>query len=484
MSFRWNPQFPSEWEVPEPPSIWVYFLLYLIIEGMALAMVVPGLPKFGSLPWDRLLRYAGAVPFFAWLALSSAVFWFAYDIPATLAAEHNAARWHEITGWQRQSRSGVVVLDSAILTPEPDLAVRMLGLEGEAPDNPGRVMAIEAMGATDAPRVQRVLTQLLTPLRPRLAQAMRSDSFDIVTQAEGVELAAQVQEVWKQLELPGTPRIGSLGIGTDPGLAEHWFEEDAQPLYSYAPYHGDRTPKYRLLLAWHLNEEGLDVEHKHSEAAVALLLGSPALMYGKPDIKHQAWLLREITGEPDQVDRSLTSLLKAGQVQVERIRHFWHSGLKGLAQHATLGAVRESGLKLEEHALDQAIGPQAPVVRWVSQALAAKMAQFGQGAQLVALPHEQGVALNVVAKEPAPVDVPWKDEYGYKLLVGPECCAFVSLWMVNVLLSPDKDWSTTDTLITCLTVLVTLVFFFRRHPGLFSRLVESTVDFVAGMIGF
>jgi hypothetical protein len=480
MSFRWNPQFPSERVSYEPLSIWFYLVLYVIVEGFALALVVPGLPKYGSIPWDRVLHYAVAVPFFCWLALSCIVYWFAYDIPATQAAEHNSARWHQITDWQQQSRSGMAVLDSVILTPEPDLAERMLALEGTPPENPGRVMALGSIeAADDGSRLNRLLDALLTPLAARLAQAAKGGSFEIVMQCGHEALSSEVLTAWGRLELPGKPVVRWLDNGRDVGFADKWFEDEARP-YWYAQ---DRTPKYRLRLAWHLNKSGPDVEHRDSEAAVALLLGSPALMVEKPDLKRQAWLLRQITGDADQADRLLASLLKAEQVPSERIRHFWHSGLKGLAQHATLGAVRESGLKVEAHALDPAIGPQAPVARWVIQALAAKMAHFGQGPQLIALPHEQGVALNLVAKEPAPVGVPWKEEYGYRPLLGPEFGALTSVLMVSMLLSPDEGWSSTDTLVTCLTVFLMLVFFIIRHPGLVSRMAESTVDFVASIIG-
>ncbi|MBC8721226.1 hypothetical protein F6X37_06325 [Paraburkholderia sp. 31.1] len=480
MSFRWNPQFPSERATYKPLPLWFYLLLYLIVEGVALALVVPGLPR-GAIPWDRVLHYAVALPFFCWLALSCTVYWFSYDIPATQAAEHNSARWHQMTGWQRQSRSGVAVLDSVILTPEPDLAERMLALEGTPPENPGKVMALASIeAADDGSRLNSLLDALLAPLAAKLVQAAKGGSFEIVVQCDHEVLSNEVLAAWARLALPGKPVVRWLDNRRDVGFADTWFESKA----SYWPYHSqDTTPKYRLMLAWHLNRSGPDIKHTDSEAAVALLLGSPALMHEKPDLKHQAWLLRQITGEADKVDSLLASLLKAGQVPSERIRHFWHSGLKGLAQHATLGAVRESGLKVEAHALDPAIGPQAPVVRWVIQALAAKMAHFGQGPQVIALPHEQGVALNLVAKDPAPVDVPWKEEYGYGPLLGPEVGALASFWMVSMLLSPDKGWSSTDTLVTCVTFLLMLVFFFIRHPGLFSRMVESTLDFVASMIG-
>ncbi|WP_043203224.1 hypothetical protein [Paraburkholderia acidipaludis] len=484
MSFRWDQRMPDEWPAVKPISGWVRLLLYLIVEIVAVAIVLSGWQKGVSLLSGKFFHDVFLVPFPAWLALCFVVYMVAYDGPAMEAARHNRKRYFQATRWQREVRSGVAVLDSVVLAPEPDLAVRMLGLEGKALDNPGKVMAIDVTGTTDTPRLQCVLTQLLTPLLPRLAKAIRTDSFDIVTQAEGVELAAQVHEVWKQLELPRTPRVRSLDIGTDPGFAACWFEDDIQPAYPYASYNVDRTPKYRLLLTWHLNSEGQEGEQAFSEAAVALLLGSPALMAEEKPPKQQAWLLREITGGADEVDRSLSLLLDAGQVPRERIHHFWHSRLKGIAQHGTMGAVRESGLKLDGHDLEQAVGPQARVSRWLLQALAAKMAHFGQGPQLIALPHEQGVALNLVAKVPAPMDVPWKKEYGYDPVVGPESGAFASLWAFAMFVSPNKDWGTFETTFSAAIVACLIGCFVFRNPEVVKAAGEGVMDFVASMTGF
>jgi hypothetical protein len=481
MRFRWNPQFTSERLPYEPLPLWFYLLLYLIVEGVTLALVVPGLPKYGPVPWDEVLRYAVAVPFFCWLTLSCIVYWFAYDIPATQAAEHNSTRWQQISDWQRQSREGIAVLDSVILTPEPDLAERMLALEGTPPENPGKVMALASVAAADdGLRLTRLLDALLAPMAARLAQAAKGGAFEIVMQCEHNALSSEVLAAWDRQELPNKPVVRWLDNSRDVDFADKWFEDEPRP---YGGYTHDRTPEYRLLLAWHLNKVEPGGVHTNSEAAVALLLGLPVLMSEKPGVKRQAWLLRQITGDADQADSLLASLLKAEQVPSERIRHFWHSRLKGLTQHATLGAIRESGLKVGAHALDPAIGPQAPVARWVLQALAAKMAHFGQGPQLVALPVGQGVALNLVAKEPAPVDVPWKKEYGYKPVLGPEFGALMSFWMVSMLLLPDKGWGTAETLVTCFTVFFMLVFFVIRHPRLVALTVESIVEYVMSYIG-
>ncbi len=479
MSFSWNQDIPEEQPAVEPLPLWAYLALYLIVEIIAVAFVMAQWPKGVPVASEKFVHDALLVPFPLWATLCFLLYAVAYDNPASRAAAHNTLRWKLATGWQRQGRSGVAVLDSVVLAPEPDLAVRMLELEGKPPENPGKVMALDiAAGEEGIPRLQAVLTQLLTPLLPRLATAMRSDSFDVVVQCEGPEFSDDVREVWKQMELPGVPRVRWLGLDRDAGFAERWFEDDLQPAYRYASYKVDRTPKYRLLLAWHLNGEEPDVVPAFSEAAVALLLGSPALMQEKKDLRQQAWLLREITGDADQVDRSLALLLDAGQVPRERIHHFWHSRLKGIAQHGTMGAVRESGLKLDEHALEQAVGPQAPVARWLLQALAAKMAHFGQGPQLIALPHEQGVALNLVAKEPAPVDVPWKAEYGYHPLLGPEIGAFASFWMFAMLVSPNREWGGFETALTSLIAVFMVAFFLARHPGI----IAGVVDWVASWL--
>lgn len=401
------------------------------------------------------------------------------------AAKHNSERWHAITHWQRESRGGAALLDSVVLSPEPELAERMLGLEGDPPENPGKVMALgDVQARDDWPRLHVLIEALLTPFSDRLGQFVaRSDTFDVVIQSSREEDVIEIRAVWEKMELAGQPVMRWLDNSHEIGMADRWFEDDWRP-YSWSSSYGlDRTPKYRLLLSWHLNDPAAGEPPPYSEAAVALLFGSAALLAEKPDIRPQAWLLRQCTGAPDQVESSLGWLLKAEQVPAGRIHHFWHAGLKGLAQHATLGAVKESALKVSVHAIDPAIGPQGSVARWLLPALAAKMAQFGQGAQLVALPHAQGIALNVVAKEPARVAVPWKPEYGYDSMMLPEIGMFGSIWAIGMLFSP-KGWNTGDTIITCVVIGMLLAFFLYRIRRRLPAIGEAIAEFVMGFLPF
>ncbi|MFE0332537.1 hypothetical protein ACFW08_38270, partial [Streptomyces sp. NPDC058960] len=88
-------------------------------------------------------------------------------------------------------------------------------------------------------------------------------------------------------------------------FAENWFTGKSDSPFASSHYAVDGTPKYRLVVAWHLNDDALGIAPATSEAAVALLLGSRALVQEKPELKRQAWLLRQVVGEADQVDRSL-----------------------------------------------------------------------------------------------------------------------------------------------------------------------------------
>ncbi|CAB3756286.1 hypothetical protein [Paraburkholderia humisilvae] len=459
MSFRWDPLIPDERPEAEPLSVWVYVVLFLVIESVAFALTVVTWPTGVPAASSKFVLYALAVPVVAWFMLSAMLYLLSDEKPAFSAAVRNACRWHLVTDWQHSSRTGVAILDSVILAPEPDLAERMLGLEGNAPENPGRVMALDDVAATEGVSRESALAEkLMAPLASMLARAMLEDSFEIVMQCDRQEMAGEVRAAWARLDLPKNPRIRWIDNSQEMDFAGVWFADDHRAL-PYTSYFIDQTPGYRLLLAWHLNEAGSGEQDK-SEVAVALLVASRKLIAEqKNKLRPQAWLLRQIVGDADQVDMSLALLLKAEQVPEDRVHHFWRSRLKGLAQHATMGAVKNCGLALTPHELDHAVGPQAPVARWVVQALAAKMAHYGQGPQLVALPRERGVVLNFVAKEPSSVNVPWKERYDANLFPAPELIACFSLWALVLLMSPSKEWGTFEAVFTC-TIVVTIILCF------------------------
>ena len=451
MRFRWDQPFPPEYEMPTPPPAWLYVAIFFLLLCIFAGGTVLTWPQGQPVDSRGFLRTALLLPVLLSMAVGFGIFIVGYDLPAHEAAVKNSVRWELLKEWRRMVRIRNAVLDSTILAPEPELAERMLKLEGSPPHNPGRVMRLEDVVARDDQSRRHVmLEKLLAPLVPKLTEAVGSESFEVVLQCDDEEPSGDVQAAWRQLGLPGAPRIRRIGNDTDPEVAYHWFEDESHPYL-------DRTPKYRLVLAWHLHDAVPDTPQTASEAAVALLLGLPRLMQEKPDTKRQGWLMHQLVSEADQVDKSLQLLLRAEQVSPKQIRHFWYSRLKGLAQHSTLGAVRDAGIEVEQHALDPAIGPQAPVARWLLAALAAKMAHFGQGAQLVALPHERGVILNLVVREPDQPPMPWKEEYEFRLGPFYEFLFCVALWTFILLAGPDKTWGTFQTVATVAVVTVFLL---------------------------
>ena len=455
MAFRWDEPMLEEREAGEPPPLWLYVVLLVIVECIAFGLTVVTWPKGKSVnSWEFVRGFLLIGPAF-WGASCAFVYNSFHGQYAFETAVTNREAWQRKRSWLRASRSGVGVLDSVVLAPEPNLGERMLALDGTPPENPGKVMALDELDGGES-RLHVLLEKLLGPLVSKLAGAMRSESFQLMMQGDRDDSSDVINAVWKKLGLPGFPRIVRMQPDTAPKFAEKWFSADADP-------------QYRLVLAWHLNEDEPDVSDpdiapEYSEFGVAVLLGSHQLMWEKRDkLRGQAWLLRGIETEADQVEDALAQLLQAEQVEAKRIRHFWHSRLKGLAQHATLGAVRDTDLEVSTHALETAIGPQAPASRWLVYALVAKMVQYGQGAQLVGLPGGKGVMLNLAIKEPMRVDLPWKGSYDYSIFPVAEAL-FVCLLVFGIaLLDPTQGWSTIDTMAFVIAVLGSAGFFAARY---------------------
>ncbi|WP_250500184.1 hypothetical protein [Caballeronia sp. GAWG1-5s-s] len=441
MAFRWNQVIPEEEEIGDPPPIWIYLVLFVVVECVALAITVVSWPTGKPVASFDFLRGILLIGPLFWGSLSSSIYHICHGAHAFDTAVINHEAWQLRRSWQRNGRSGMAVLDSVILAPEPDLGERMLGLDGTPPHNPGKVMTIEVDDTGAESRLHAVLKQLLRPLISKLAKAMKSDSFQLIMQGDRDESSDVVLAVWKMLELPGSPRVVIMPAHTAPKFADEWFAAD-----------GD--PSYRLVLAWHLHDTD-DPSSESSEFAVALLLTSHENWWNLRDkLKPQSWLLRGIEAEAAEVGDALTALLAAEQVETKRIRNFWHSRLRGIAQHATLGAVRDSGLEVSTHVLDAAIGPQAPASRWLMYALAAKMAHFGQGAQLVALPAEIGVTLSLAARALRGVNAPWKDSYAYSLVPVAEIVS-VTFGIAGILLLDARDgWKTLDTALLTAAVIL------------------------------
>lgn len=394
MSLDWEMPEPPEVSPGEPPPLWVYVVLFVVIQVAGIALTVFGWPKgqptMTSAFWVQIL----VLPLLVWLGISGIIYR-GYEEARNEALWWNHFRRERDAYWRRWAHTHLVLVDSVVLTPEDDLAERMLGLEGAAPQNPGKVLVLPGVdSASGQSRLEQVFAQLLVPLTGVLNECVPTGTFEILLQSGGEAHAIELQRTWRKLGLPGDPKIAWLPADADFPMAEHWFNEQ-------------KMPNYRLVLACQLHDG--DDAPSSSELAAALLLSTPAMLSevkarlkSRFKLKPQAYLFRPITAESDAVDTALETLLHAGQVPRGKLKHVWFSRLDKLIKHATTTAARDTGLTVAMHDVDRAIGKPGPVNGWLLPALAAQMVQHGQGAQLLAIPYRRGVALSIVAAQPAP----------------------------------------------------------------------------------
>lgn len=428
MSRTWTIPNVGEYQYGKPPSIWWSVLAIVVIQtaGMLIAVLnwEQGKPVMSELFFERAvllpLLVSGAV---------CGVIYAGYEEWIERVDWWNFLCRRERAAWRQWAQAHMAIVNSIALTPEPELAERLLGLEGSAPMNPGKILSLPVTeSSAEVSRLGRVLEQLVTPFAVSLARYAPTRAVDVILQSADKEDLTELRAVWKKLNLPDLVQFGWVPFGAKQTNIETWFDEAGKA-------------DFRLLLACQLHAEG--TEPAWSEAAVAMLLASPrAVESVKGKLRPQARLFRPIAMPSDSVADALETLLASEQTPRGRIRHVWLSDLPPQSRHAALGAVKDAGLELPTHDVDRAIGKPGPVSGLLLQALAAQMVAHGQGAQLVASPSAQQVRLNLVGAQCAPVP---RVEAGYmrrlslSVSVGGSCCLILIMVALDAL-NASRGW--------------------------------------------
>ncbi|CAB3722523.1 hypothetical protein LMG22037_04897 [Paraburkholderia phenoliruptrix] len=400
MSLNWHMRQPSTRTCGKPPPLWIGLAIFIVIQiaGAVITVLTWGPHPVAS--GDFFVRLL-VLP----LALSVAVCGIVYN---GYEQEANDIDWWNYlcrdwqARWRRWAHWRVVIVAGMTLTPEVELGERMLGLEGPRPANAGKRLALANQDqASSEARLEAVLTGLLTPLLAKIAAIGRSRSLHICLQSAGQDDLTELKQLWQRLRLPDLVTSSWVSLDAPLSLVEPWLDKDRP------------SSDFQLILACQLHAP--DQTPAWSEAAVALLTtSSDVVATYRGTLKPLAYLFRPITAETDEVMDALAALLRAQQAPSERIKHLWMSGLPGQSRHATASAVKDNGLDLPVHDLDEAIGEPGPVSQLLLHALAAQMVRHGQGVQLVATPTPRGVQLNLVGTQLAPVE-PVEPEY-YRML--------------------------------------------------------------------
>ena len=439
MSMQWGLPDPSEKPLPSPPPVWVYVIVLVVLIIAGALITVVNWPKGKPSMTGEFFAYIFALPAILWVFVCALIYHSFYEFDHLQIVTWNIQRWRYRVRQQRWARQTLAILGSSSITPEAELAERMLGLEGSMPMNPDKAMALTDMGMAEGEtRLAQVLEALLTPLAGTIALVVRKGTFDIMMQSRTADDRLELRRAWGKLKLPDTPQICWRAHDSAFPLGE-WIDSESMP-------------DCRLMVAWQLHEPGL--EPTFSEAATALLLAkSDGLECWKGKLKPQAHLYRPIVAKSDAIDTGLASLLKGQQIPQDRIKHFWLSRLNRMTRHAAKEAVKDGGLKAVEHDLDHAIGKPSLVNGWLLQALASEMVQHGQGAQLVAVPIDVGVSFNLVGSAPATVAIPYDARLTYSLVSIPRTAGFLALATFLVLF-PDPVVTTTFCVIVFVIALL------------------------------
>ena len=418
MNMNWiEPKIP-EIAYGKPPSAWIgvlvsvgYFIVFFILAVLGWK---EGKPVINAGFFVRILL----VPALAGGLISSLIYFRYEDLVARIDLWNNLCRRiHASWRWWAQER--IAIVGSVTLTPERDLGVRMLGLEGAPPANAGKTLAL-ALDRKEgsSSRVQQVLEELVTPFASYMTAFAGRQRFRIIVQSDREADLNDLRALLRKLVSRNLDFIELIRVpeGLDMGLVEGWLC-------------GNEMSDYCLVLAWQLHVAGK--EPLCSEAAVALLFASRTVIRRSDNkLKPDAWVFRPAAAAMDGVFDTLKTMLAAEQAPVERIRHLWLTHVPGQGKHATLTAVKDAGLELATHDLDFAIGLPGPINTLLLQALSSRMVQHGQGTQLVATSYKGGVMLNLVGIHVAPVeDVEEKSPHplsiSFMLMTGCAAALFV-----------------------------------------------------------
>ncbi|MBK3786409.1 hypothetical protein G3A43_40105 [Paraburkholderia aspalathi] len=387
---RWLIPDVTEQAEPHAPPIWQYGVLYLLIQLVGAGLVVLAWPKGQATMTPAFWIAIIVLPALLWGAASGAVYWRYEEV-------RNQCAWWNLLGrvrsfkWRSWAHARVAIVSSVVLTPEEGLAESILGLEGAAPTNPDKTLSLDQFGTSHGRnRLEEVFASLLAPLRNDIDKLAPSNDVEVVLHVGREDCSRDLVRVWKRLEFRGEPAVKWLAADVEWPLAERWFSEP--------------VPSCRIVLACQLHREG---ESEFSEVAVGLVLGNPsALGARRSGIKPQAVIFRPIVAEPDDIAQSLSTLLRAEQAPVNKIRHVWMSDLEKITGRRTDAAVREAKLDVSSHDVDRAIGKPGPANPWLLQAVAAEAVQYGEGAQLVATGFRSAATLNIVASGTEAPDAP------------------------------------------------------------------------------
>ncbi|SAK53426.1 hypothetical protein AWB76_01854 [Caballeronia temeraria] len=456
MSMDWRIPDVPEREPTEPPSVWIAAaaLFIALIAGFILTFL--NWKQGTSIVSARFFACALAVPVLIWGVFCGFLYLHSEDWNNRVAW-WNFLRQDHFNDWRGWAQWNLSILDVVTLAPETELAERMLGLEGTPPANAGKILTLPRNGIDD------ILTQLVTPLAGTLGRFAGKRTIHIAIQSGNETHLAILRGVLQRLDIAhASIAMSRFEAKALPNLLDDWMaNQKVRPGYGYRRQ--TMMPDLCLVLACQLNEHA--TPSPASEAAVALLFGSWHFLEDAK-LKPKARLFRPIPTATDEIPDALKTLIAAEPTPLKRLRNLWLSNLAKRDGHVVRAIAKDSEPALTVLDLDQALGVSGPASSMLLQALAAQAVFNGQGPQLVGMPDADGLRLNLVGNEYAPVENAKEPEIDFwegSISAGVGCLTCL-LMLCAIELDAGPAWS-----LSVIGVAVFLLFVGMPAGAIFKR---------------
>ncbi|MFO6298517.1 hypothetical protein [Rahnella selenatireducens] len=391
---NWLLPFMPRKELAKLPMWWCWPLMLFISIALAALVLFFTWPVQRGFANSRFWIYLLVIPFL--LAFAFGAFILSASLQARRAVlfrhlytDNKQAQWHhwahrslKLTGWN-------------LLTPEPDLAVRILGFEGVIPQAPAKPTSLieNQKDKLSASPLADIITQTLTTLSEQLRKLQGVQVWLFTGEAENTSRIALIQ-AWKialNKQLP-PDQIHYLEQSPDDRRLTDWTNETLS--------------KPHLLLCCQL----LKAESQASEYSVALLFQPHSATHLNSLKLKPVYVFRPQRSPLTEFEHNAAHFLGAGQTESARLRHLWDNGLERREHSKLISLLDERAIAVPPnnvHILPQLLGPLAPSGFWLTVCLAAAGCDLGQRGQLVAAQSDESISLVQLSTQPAaPVDAP------------------------------------------------------------------------------
>ncbi|MBP0597021.1 hypothetical protein J8I26_02835 [Herbaspirillum sp. LeCh32-8] len=392
-------------------SPWLFVVLFVVLQILGIVLCLITWPE-GKAPdilfWIRLL-----MPTMAWIMVSCILLG-RIEMHQMMEKNWRCLRQQYAIYRQNWAQLHWVVSAVAVVTPEADVAERLLGLEGARPENPGKNLSLPLDGDGNGDRCATLLMQLLSPLAEAIRAAGNISPPRVYLLGNAIDDEAALALIWKELDLPRYQDL--LKSPPDPFLFDGTHQNPSKPC--------------NVILSYQLQERADDASNCSELGAGLVFITDEVANMLK--MKVRTVIMRPIESETEMLGESLRTLSQGRQTDWTALRHTWISRLGKPARNAARAAVHELAPNAALHDVDHALGKAGESNGWLQQALAVQMVKHGQGDQLVISSRDaDNVTCNLLTAKPLPPLA----QAGYVVpLSNYLCLAFfvpISVWFVN-----------------------------------------------------